>query len=416
MVRARSIFGAAAVVAVLAVSLSGCGAPPVEKVLTVWTYFSDDSSKGMLAARDADFVKANPGWTVNQVQVPFDQMDQKLLAAAQTGTGPDVVVNNIVVDFPSLVGAGVLKDITAEWNAYTDKALFPESAAWTSSGKVYNVMAYTNLLGLYGNGDILSQYGITKMPTTMDELEADLAKVKAGGKYQGLTEAAAPNVEGAWLFMPWLLSQNVNYCNFPSNADKVTAAFKRIEVWAKKGYIAKSAATWDQATAWQKFITGDFAFGLNGNWNIGSARANAKFAVLTAQFPTNGGPSVVFPGGEGLGIFAKSPRAEMAWKYLKDHWLSAEAQMARFKAGGGLPIRTDVTSDPSIQIELPLPFLKATANTAAWPKNPKTAEMQTAMGRAVSSVISGQQTGEEAAKSAMEGVASAREAGGGGCE
>jgi multiple sugar transport system substrate-binding protein len=416
MVRARSIFGTAALVTLLAVSMSGCGGPPEDKILTVWTYFSDDGGRASLADRDAAFEKANPGWKVNQVQVPFDQMDQKLLAAAQTGTGPDVVVNNVVVDFPSLVAAGVLKDITAEWNAYTDKALFPESATWTSGGKVYNVMAYTNLLGLFGNGDILGQYGITTMPTTMDELEADLAKVKAGGKYQGLAEAAAPNVEGAWLFMPWLLSQDVNYCNFPSNADKVVTAFNRIEKWAKKGYIPKSAATWDQATAWQKFMTADFAFGLNGNWNIGSARDNAKFAVWTAQFPTNGGPSVVFPGGEGLGIFAKSTHADMAWNYLKNYWLSADMQMKRFMAGGGLPVRTDVTSDPSIQIKLPLPFLKATANTAAWPKNPKTTEMQIAMGRAVSSVISGQQTGPEAAKSAMEGVASAREAGGGGCE
>ncbi|PDQ34911.1 MAG: hypothetical protein B5766_09130 [Candidatus Lumbricidophila eiseniae] len=422
MKASTKIFIAATSCVALVGSLSSCtlssnSGSSGNKTLTVWTYYSDTGQKNALSERDAVFEKDNPGWKVNQVQVPFDQMDQKLLAAAQTGNGPDVIANNVVVDFPSLVGAGVLKDISGEWNGYADKGLFPDSSVWRSNGKVYNVMSYTNLLGLYGNMDILAQYGITTMPTTMDDMEAALAKVQAGGKYQGLAEAGAPQVEGAWLFMPWLLSAGVNYCSLSSHADRVTATYRRIAAWAKNGYIPQAAATWDQATAWQKFMAGDYAFGLNGNWNLRDAKTNATFTVTTAQFPTNGGPSVVFPGGEGLGIFAKSKNAEMAWKYLQTQWLSKDAQVRNFQTSGSVPFRSDATSDATLaQDAAALPFLKATTNVAAWPHNPKTADMQISIGKAVSATISGQQTGEEAAQSAMAGVAAAQKAGGGGCE
>jgi ABC-type glycerol-3-phosphate transport system substrate-binding protein len=38
-------------------------------------------------------------------------------------------------------------------------------------------MSYTNLVGLYYNKTILSQYGITKAPTTLNQLQSDMAKV-----------------------------------------------------------------------------------------------------------------------------------------------------------------------------------------------------------------------------------------------
>jgi len=412
---------ASATTAAVAVSLTGCAVSSGgsqsggdTKVLTVWSYFAGDYP-GMVAAKVQDklFEKANPGWTVKQVTIPGPQLDQKLLATASTGNGPDVLFNNFVVDFPELAAAGVMKDLTNEWNSYPDKGQFPAASVLKAKGKVYTILSYTNLIGLYYNKDILNQYGIAP-PTTVEELETALGKIKAGGKYQGLAESGSPQVEGAWLFMPLLLSQGVNYCNFEGS--KVEDAFKRVANWAKQGYIPQATATWVQSDAWQKFMTGKFAFGINGNWQLGGAKKNAKFAYGTGQFPTIGGSSVVFPGGEGMAIGAHSQHPEMAWKYLQQAWLSKDASLALFEAGGSIPTRSDVASLPKLASDaLVQPFVKAAQTSGTWPNNPSTADMQTALGKAVSAVISGQMTAEQGAQTAVRNIQKARKAGGGGC-
>jgi multiple sugar transport system substrate-binding protein len=382
------------------------------KTLRFWNYYGG-AQLVWLKAQTKKFEAANPGVKVKLIQVVGSQQDQKLLASVSTGTGPDLLINNIVVDFPTLVNAGVMLDLTSRWKAYRDKSQFPASAVWRNKGKVYNLMSYTNLLGLYYNKDILASVGITTAPTTLDELEADMAKVKAGGQYQGLAESGAPTVEGAWLFAPQLLGKGVDYCNF--TGAPVTDAFNRIERWSKNGYIPLATATWDQNAAWQQFSTGKYAFGLNGNWQLASAKT-AAFKVGTAEFPASpAGKSVVYPGGEGIAIGAKSKYPDLAWKYLQSVFLSNQGGRTVFTTGS-IPVRADVASIPAIKNDaLVQPFVKAAHSTGHWPNNSKTADMQTALGKAASAVISGQQSAADGAHAAITDIASAKKSGGGSC-
>jgi multiple sugar transport system substrate-binding protein len=204
----------AAVATALLFAISGCsissnaasGSNGGTTTLTFWEYYSG-TQLTWLKGQVAKFEKANKNVKVNLVQVVGSQQDQKLLASVATGTTPDLFINNIVVDNPTLVAGGVMKDLTPYWDKYADKAQYPQGAVWKTDGKVYNLMSYTNLLGMFYNKDILDETGITAPPTTLDELQADLAKIKAGGKYQGLAQSGAPTVEGAWLFAPQLLER-----------------------------------------------------------------------------------------------------------------------------------------------------------------------------------------------------------------
>jgi multiple sugar transport system substrate-binding protein len=393
---------------------SGPSTSGASKTLKVWNYYAAGPGLTWLQDETKKFEKANPGVNVQLVQVPFGQMDQKLLASSSTGTGPDVLVNNVVVDYPTLASAGVMKDMTSDWNSYPDKSEFPSSAVWTTKGKVFNVMSYTNLVGLYYNKTILSQYGITTPPKTLDEMQADMAKVVAGGKYGGLAESGAPTSEGAWLFAPQLLGQNIDYCNF--KGPKVTAAFDRVATWSKDGYIPLATATWAQSDAWQQFMTGKFAFGLNGNWNLGGAK-DATFKYGTTTFPEpSGGKSVVYPGGEGLAVGSHSTDPALAWKYIEDVFLSKSASEANYAASGSIPVRADVGSTAALKDnKLVQPFVQAAAATGKWPNNVKTAQLQSTLGTAISAVISGQQSGAQGAQSAITGIATELKAGGGGC-
>ena len=408
----------AAVLAVTGCTISQTPTAPESPgtvTLRFWEYYTAGGQADWLKAQTAKFEAANPGVKVELVQVVGSQQDQKLLAAVATGNGPDILINNIVVDFPTLVGGNVLKDITSEWNSYPDKGQYPAATAWQNDGKVYNLLSYTNLLGMYYNKDILDSVGITTPPTNLDELEADMAKVTAGGKYKALAESGAPTVEGAWLFAPQLLGKNINYCNF--SGPEVDAAFNRIADWAQKGYTPKATATWDQNAAWQQFMTGKYAFGFNGNWQLGNVKA-AKFKYGTTQFPAPaGGSSVGYPGGAGIGIGAQSKHPDLAWKYLQSVFLSNEGGLALFNAAGSIPVRADISEAPEVKSDTYVqPFIKAAQTSGQWPNNPKTADMQTALGKAVSGVISGQLTGPEGAAAAEKNIAAAQQSGGGTCQ
>lgn len=417
----RRFARAAAVVAASSVALAGCAIPAssstdadgAETTLTFWSYYTGTQAE-WLDAQVAAFEDANPGVNIDVIETVGDQQDQKLLASVATGSTPDLFINNIVVDYPTLVSGGVAADLTAYWDAYADAEQFPDAAAWRTDGKVYNLLPFTNLIGLYYNQDVLNEVGIEEAPQTLDELTADLATIAADGRYKGIALSGAPTVEGAWLFAPELLGVGIGYCNF-DGAD-VTAAFERAEAWADAGSTPQATATWDQTDAWQQFATGEFAFGINGNWNLGNAAA-AEFAWGTAQYPAPaGGESIVYPGGEGFGIGANSEHKDLAWSFIEQAVLSADAGEAIYEAAGSIPVRADAAELPAIaEDEAVAPFVSAAQSAAAWPNNENTATIQTALGQAISSVYSGQTSAADASATAIADIAAAIEDGGGSC-
>jgi len=405
--------------AATALLLSGCAISSQSAstdegtTLTFWSYYNG-AQADWLAAQVDQFEADNPGVTIDIVKTVGDQQDQKLLASVATGSTPDLFINNIVVDYPTLVAGEVTADLTEYWEEYADATQYPEAAAWRTDGKVYNLLPFTNLIGLYYNADILAEVGIDGPPTTLDELTEDLAAVAADGRYKGLALSGAPTVEGAWLFAPQLLGVGVDYCTF--EGAEVETAFARAETWAKAGSTPQATATWDQTDAWQQFATGEFAFGINGNWNLGNA-GEADFEWGTAQYPAPvGGESIVYPGGEGFGIGSKSQHKDLAWSFIEQAVLSSDAGEAIFETAGSIPVRADVSELPVIQENLEVqPFVAAAHTAASWPNNENTASIQTALGKAISSVWSGQTSAAEASAAAIADIAAAIEDGGGTC-
>ena len=58
----------------------------------------------------------------------------------------------------------MLTDLTPYWEGYADAEEVSDSSVWRLDDEVYNVMSYTNLLGLYYNADILDELGIDDIP------------------------------------------------------------------------------------------------------------------------------------------------------------------------------------------------------------------------------------------------------------
>lgn len=418
--RGQRIRLAAAILAALVLTCASVGSASAAAggsvTLTFWEYYAPGGQQQWIQGQVKAFENANPNIKVNLVQSTGPNFDQKLLGSVSTGQTPDLFINNIVVDYPTLQHAGVMLNLTKYWNSYAGRSQFPSGAVWKTKGQVYNLLTYTNLIGLFYNETILDQYGITTPPSTLDELQQDLAKVAAGGKYGGLDMSGSADVQGAWQFAPMLLGQGVNYCNWGKSQKKVDSAFNLLADWSKKGYIPEAASTWSQTAAWQEFTTGKYAFAINGNWNLGNV-SNANFKFGTTEFPAPaGGVSQVYPGGEGFAIGAKSKHPAQAWKFLEQAILSKQSELNVLADAGSIPMRADAATTPAVKNrEYLAPFVKAAHNAAAWPNNPNTANMQAALGKAASAVISGQMTGPQAAQSSTQDIDSARQQGGGGC-
>lgn len=381
--------------------------------LTVWTYYVAGGQVDALEAQNDLFAEQYPDVEVEHVQLPFDQLASRLLAGVNTDDGPDVVFDNVVVDFPALASSGALLDMSDYWADYEDASQFPDSAIWEQDGGIYNVMSYTNLLAMFVNSDVLAEYDL-EAPTTIDELEEAMATVADGGEYTPLAMSGVASPEGAWMFMPILLGQGIDYCNF--EGDAVTEAFTTVQEWADNDWIPTETATWDQADAWQAFISGDYAFGFNGNWNLGAVDS-AGFEISTVQYPAGGDEgSRVFPGGEGIGIGSFSDDPDLAWEYVKTAWMSQEGSLLNFENSGQIPTRGDLADAPELQESaLVQPFVTAAGETASWPKNENVAAMQNAVGKALSDVISGGADAQSAAQEAMDDIAAEIDDGGGSC-
>ena len=420
--KAKQRWAALATAAAAALSLSACGGSSgggaksagsgKHTTLTVWTYYAGAQGAATLKAQDALFEKQNPNVTVKQVQLSFTQLDPKLLAAAAAHTGPDVFLDNVVVDFPELVAAHALAPLTSDWNSYPGKSQYPSAGIWKSGGQIYNVMSYSNLLGLYYNTKILTQYHLAP-PKTTQQLVSDMAVIKKGGQYTPLAASADPQTDGAWTWFPILLDNNVNYCS--ARASNMQPMFQTVANWTSSGYLPKAAATWSQTDSWTQFASGKYAFGINGNWNLGSV-SSLKFKVGTVQVPSSTSENHVFPGGEGLGIGEYSKIKALDWKYLEDAWLSKQANLVDYAHTGQIPTRADVASTPSVRSStLAQPYVAATKTVSAWPRSAKTSQMQISVGTELSDVVSGQASPSQAASATASALTSDIKAGGGVC-
>lgn len=383
-----------------------------DDTLTVWTYYVSGGQVDALEAQNELFAETHPDVTIEHVQLPFDQLAPRLLAGVSTGDGPDIVFDNVVVDFPALAASGALLDLTDYWDGYADADQFPDSAIWANDEGIYNLMSYTNLLALYYNADALGELGIDP-PESVEDLEAAMAAVAEDGTYTPLAMSGVASPEGAWMFMPILLGEGIDYCSL--DGDHVEEALSTVASWQESGFIPTETATWDQADAWQAFASGSFAFGINGNWNLGDIES-LPFEVGTVRYPAGSEGSRVFPGGEGIGIGAFTDSPDLAWDYLEAAWFSQEAGLINFENSGQIPTRGDLADAPEVQAdELVRPFVEAAGETASWPQNENTAAMQNAVGQAVSDAISGGASPADAAAAAVDGVNSGIEEGGGAC-
>ncbi|HEX5333382.1 MAG TPA: sugar ABC transporter substrate-binding protein [Cellulomonas sp.] len=386
---------------------TGTGGGAAESgTLTVWHYFSDVNQVKLMDQYASKFEAAHSGVKVDNVFVPYDQMNSKLVSAAGAKTGPDIVVFN-GAEAATLALGGALAPLDTQWGSFADAAQFPDSVVHKIDGKIYAVQGYVNLLGLWYNADILKQIGV-QPPTTMAELESAMEAAKAAG-FQGITLSGLPQSQGEWQAFPWLSAEGFSYTK--PDAKSLEAGLSRVRGWVDKGWLSQESVTWDQTVPFQKFAAGGVAFAENGNWQMGTAKSDAKFNYGVVPLPV-GDKGKVYLGGEGEGIGAFSKNPDLAWKYLSETYFDAAGQILPVTLVGSIPSRKDAANDTAVSSN---PLLKAFADTIAksganYPdaviKPSAVADVQLTVGQAWSSALGGQQSPADAASTAFKSLTS----------
>jgi multiple sugar transport system substrate-binding protein len=341
---------AAVTAATAALLLSGCtpssaggaSAGNGGDTLTVWHYYSVDGQTAGLEELASDFESTHEGVAVENVYVPFDQLTNKLVQAAGTGTGPDVVVYNAADTF-TLTEAKAIEPMNEWWDQYADAGQFPDAVVQKVGDDVMGVQGFVNLIGLWYNQDILTELGV-EAPTTFEELEADLASATAAGK-DGITLTGKANSEGEWQAFPWLSRAGWDYA--APEQQPLQDAFAMVQDWTAKGYLTKEAATWDQTVPFQQFAAGNTAFAVNGNWQITSAEKDAAFEYGVVPIPVGEGGSV-YLGGEVQNVGAFSENKALAQEYLEQEFFSKQGQLTLLDAFGSIPARADAAADDKV--------------------------------------------------------------------
>lgn len=337
-------------IALAAVALAACASPSNSAgsnptTLTIWTYV--DTASPWIAQLETDFKADHPDVTFKYLQVGFNDLTNKIISAAATGTGPDAIVFDPATS-ASLVGAGALYNFSSEWQGFDDRSKSPEFAVWDVKGGTYAVQAYVNTTALYYNKDLLTASGVTKPPTTFDELKDDLGAVVAAG-HKGIAQCGAPTSECETQAVAWILGSGGNYNNFTSS--EVKGVFQNWYDLGNAGALGADSVTWAQDDAWSAFTKGDYAFTQNGNWRLTQA---AKLPFAWGVVPLPG--ATVAPGGEGEAIGAFGNK-KLAWEYLRSTWFSMKGQLQIFEGTGSVPVRADAQADKSVS---------ADPNVAAW--------------------------------------------------
>ncbi|MBO1752643.1 extracellular solute-binding protein [Actinotalea sp. BY-33] len=383
-------------------------APPTsqEGTVTVWRYFSDDNQVRLMDEYAEMFEAANDGVTVDNVFVPYDQLNANLVSAAGAQTGPDVVVFN-GAEVATLALGGALAPIDEYWAEFADADQFPDSVIHEVNGETFAVQGYVNLLGLWYNADILDEIGL-EPPTTLDELEDAMAAAAEAG-YEGITLSALPQSQGEWQAYPWLSAEGFSYTD--PDPETLEAGLARVRAWVDNGWLSQEAVTWDQTVPFQQFASGDVAFAENGNWQLGTAASDADFEYGVVPLPL-GDAGQVYLGGEGQGIGAFSENPDLAWQYLAGTYLDAEGQVLPVEIVGSIPSRMDTAQDEAVTgNDLLSPFADSIAMYGAnYPDGvippEAVADVQLTVGQAWSAALGGQQSPEAAATATVAALES----------
>lgn len=293
------------------------------------------------------FEDENPGIDV-KIQAPVaatvPESLQQLLA---TGNAPDVVEH--VVPTPEL------QEQLIDLSGYDFATEAPLADLYTLDGKYYMAASGQQYYALmFYNKAAFAEAGIEAPPTTIDELEEDLAKLKAagwtpiqtGGEWMTQLAFQAVGIPTVFAEHPdWYEDMKAGGLSWSESWGPIAERYAK---WVQAGYIPQDAVATKYADAESQFLAGKSAIYPMGNWFAAAARGaeNApEIGVFAAPGATSDAPALASNAANFYAALKQSKNPEAAVKLIE--WLTTdpEAVTMQLEADANFRSGFDYASD-----------------------------------------------------------------------
>jgi raffinose/stachyose/melibiose transport system substrate-binding protein len=294
--------------------------------MTLWT--NSTTGPGLNYFKDAAkaFKAQEPNVTIKVQSVQNEDYDGKLQTALQAGQGsaPDIMFQRGGGKMLAMVQANQLAPLTISSDAQSNIGAGTMSI-FQADGKTYGMPMSITPEGLWYSKDLFQKAGITDTPTTIDELTADAAKLKAAG-----TPLAVGGKDG-WPAGHWYYMFAVRDCSQDALNSAATSLQFNDPCFLQ---AAKDLGTFDATNPFESDAFNTSAQGsaastagllanhkvsaeLMGAWEpgvVGDLTPNKKPLPDLAYFPfpaTSGGqgdPSAMMEGSDGYSCSAWAPQ------------------------------------------------------------------------------------------------------------
>ena len=402
----------------LSVFLAGCGQqgqkPGQVKSITIWHWMSDRESAFTELAKQYE---TETGIRVNfELYAPSDVYAQKVRAAAQTNTLPDIFgILGEKRDFASFVKSGYVYDLTEEMDkdngAWKNKLFakafgvneFEQGNSFEIKPGIYGVpIDVTNIQMLY-NKDLLQRAGVDTLPKTWKDLVDVNRKLKAKGT-QGLVSGWGE----IWM-IDCLAS---NYAFNIMGKDKVLdtirgkvpytdpdwiRVFDLFREMRDEGMLASGIVTMVNKTAEQLFANNRAAFAFNGSWCVNvykSMNPDLNYGVMLPPQASDKYPMSIWGGaGSSFMVNNESKKAQLAVDFLK--WITDTPQQVFLsKETQDLPSNKYSLKDIPMALSQFASAMDNTTHPSVWGVS-ESHQVIEAFDKGIQSIIIGEKTPEQ---------------------
>ncbi len=344
----------------------GGSAAPV--TMSFWHNSTTGDGKQYWEDTVAAFEKEHPNVTINIQAIQNEDMDGKLQTALASGGDPTIFMARGGGKLADVVAADQVMDITDQISPEVKTALGDGIfSAFTVDGKIYGMPTSVLPGGMYYSKDLFAKAGITATPTTFEELNAAVAKLKAAG-----IAPIALGGKDAWPAAHWYYFMALRDCS-RDTMDKAAATKDFSDpCWLKagedlqaftatdpfnKGYLTTSAQQGAGSSAGM-IANHKAAMELMGAWDpgvIADLTPDKKALPDLGWFPfpaVTGGagdPSAMMGGSDGFACRKDAPSACMDFLNFIANKANQEGYATAFKT---LPANKDakgVVTDPALQ-------------------------------------------------------------------
>lgn len=296
----------------------------------------------------ASFEQENPGVKVKWVDVPWADMQSKILTAVSANTAPDVV--NLNPDFAAqLAGRNAWLTLDEKIPADVRQQYLPK--IWQASmldGKTFGLPWYlTTSVAIY-NTDLLKQAGVAQPPRTYEELAAIAKQVRQKtGKYAFfMTVVPNDSAEVLQSFAQMGVSLVGNDGKAAFNTPEGRAVFQYWTDLYKEGLLPKDVLTQGHRRAIELYQAGETAILSSGPQFLQTVETNApaiaKVSAVAPQISGSTGKKNVAV--MNLVIPRRTDQPEAAVKFAL-YVTNNTNQLSFAKAANILPSTTAALSD-----------------------------------------------------------------------